>query len=144
MDEREFARRIEVYLEVDMPDVSGRKEIAEALSRRLFQYLPRGEGASSDHSQTIDELLPDDEVLVFTAAWDGNSVGYADLVREAVGSSSRRVIEIDVDDPVGGAIARHYRVLNTPAVVSVGGPAGSLIVGRRTVADLRGALSTSP
>lgn len=142
MEQDEFARRIEVYLKLDAPNLSDVRAIAEALSRRLFQYIhqppPPAPGGTSAALRT---LLPNDALLMFTAVWDGQSQAYRPTVREAAARLGRQFIELDVDDTVGGAIATAYRILNTPAVAT-GLPAhGRVLLGIRTASDLLSALS---
>jgi hypothetical protein len=51
------------------------------------------------------------------------------------------VIEVDVDDPIGSAIARLHDVLNTPSVVDARSSTPP-IVGSRTVEQIVAALGT--
>jgi hypothetical protein len=139
VDGAELARRIDVYLELDLPELKDRRRVAEALASRLFQYIRQPEPAAPNTSETLKALVPDGSVLVFTAPWDGDSRGYADVVRDAAEGSGRLVIEIDIEDPLGGAIARVLRVLYTPAFAerSAGGGLGPPVIGRRSAEELR-------
>ena len=64
----------------------------------------------------LETLLPSNGVLFFSAAWDGDSQRYRPIVQEVAGSLGYLLVEIDVDDLVGGAIAGAYFVPSTPAV----------------------------
>lgn len=133
MDRAEFIRRIAVYLEVDLPDVESRHEIAETLGRRLFPYVERQREDEPSTSATLAGLLPPKALLFFGAAWDGNTQTYRSTVQEAGRRLGRRVVEIDIDDPVGTAIARLWSVLNTPSVADADSPSGRLILGQRSL-----------
>lgn len=137
MDESELRRRIEVYLTADLPDVPHAPRIAEALAARLYQYI---EQPSSNEvartSSTLQALLPPDGVLFFGATWDGNTQHYRQTVQEAGRRLGRHVIEIDVDDSVGAAMARVFGVDRIPAVARAELPASDAIIGARATDDL--------
>lgn len=133
VDQEDFTRRIEVYLERDLPEIAERRQIAETLGPTLFQYVERA--ARPARSTLVHKLLPTDAVLFFSAAWDGYRQRYRTTVEEVTRRLARPLIEIDIDDPVGGAIAAHYGVGNVPTVVSTG-DGGSAIIGERSPEDL--------
>lgn len=142
MDREEFVRRIEVYLKLDLPDVEEARSIAEALGGRLFPYVREPPVHMNTDDSLLEKLLPSNALLFFTAAWDGNSQTYRPTVREVAGRLSRLVVEIDVDDPIGGAIAAAYSVPVTPAV-AVGLPAGGrVVVGPRGADELVSTLTS--
>jgi hypothetical protein len=95
----------------------------------------------ADESATPSSLLPNGRVLLFfSARWDGSALGYLSVVERVAQDLSATVVDIDIDDPVGSAIARVYRIANTPTVLDphLSRPP---IVGSRTAEDLRTALS---
>ncbi|HET7486960.1 MAG TPA: hypothetical protein VFJ85_03465 [Acidimicrobiales bacterium] len=136
MDHDEFVRRIEVYLKLDLPEVEEARSIAEALGERLFQYLRQPPVPLTANDSLLEALLPSNALLFFRAAWDGNSQKYRPIVQEVAGPLGRLLVEIDVDDLVGGAIAAAYSVRTTPAA-AVGLPArGRVVVGVRAADEL--------
>lgn len=142
MDQDEFVRRIEVYLKLDVPQVEEARSIAEALGRRLFQYVRQPPVPTKANDSLLETLLPSNGLLFFSAAWDGNSQQYRPIVQEVAGSLGCRLVEIDVDGLVGGAIAAAYAVLNTPAV-ALGLPArGRVVVGARGADELVSTLTS--
>jgi hypothetical protein len=65
VDKSEFIRRIEVYLELDSPDVSDRADVARRLGERLFEYVPQDSPSTARAaSETLLSLLPDTRVLL--------------------------------------------------------------------------------
>jgi thiol-disulfide isomerase/thioredoxin len=141
VDEAEFRRRIEVYLEADLPDLSEAARVADALAPRLLQYVRQPPEDAPTASATLDALLPADAFVFFGAAWDGNTQRYRPTVQQAARRLGRRVVEIDVDDPVGSAIAAVVSVVSTPAVVLAG--TKSPVVGERARDDLLASLAES-
>jgi hypothetical protein len=134
VDQPEFARRIEVYLETDLPDVGDRRRIAEALASRLYQYLRQPSEPRAEMSTTLHALVPPDALLFFAAAWDANSQQYRPVVDDAARLLGRRMVEIDIDDPIGGAVAAVLRVQNTPSVASLSTP--GVLVGVRPAEEI--------
>lgn len=146
MDKAEFARRIAVYLEQDAPALERPDEVAAALSDHLWQYT-----AASRVPNEFDEALDADllnsilgpgvAVFVFTARWDANSIGYAELVEQCtdgVLEVADRVLEADVDGRIGGALAASSEMSNTPAIAVVrGGELEDRLVGRRDEDTIR-------
>jgi hypothetical protein len=122
VDQDDFRRRIEVYLELDLPNLSERGSVAEVLSERLWQYVrqpaPREPAVASD---LLRVLLPRDKpsVLLFDAAWNGGTPGHAQVVRTVADEVGAAMLEIDVDDPVGGAIAAALGVVTVPTLALV-------------------------
>jgi thiol-disulfide isomerase/thioredoxin len=116
VNEAEFARRIEIYIERDLPAVVDRAVIAKTLGRQLFQYVKQEPPLDAvTPSPTVERLLPSENVLLFfSAGWDGHSQAYRPVVAEVARRLQTEVVEIDVDDSVGGAIAKLYSVLNVP------------------------------
>lgn len=133
MDQSEFARRIKVYVERDLPGIDADR-VAAALAPALFQYVRREAQPASGPSAFLESVLPTNALLLFTAAWDGNSQRYRPTVLDVAARVGRPVIEVDVDDPVGGAVARHYLVSATPTVV--GAQRVQVVIGERTSDDL--------
>lgn len=84
----------------------------------------------------LKALLPPDGLLFFSAVWDGNSQNYRPVVREAAGKLGRQVVELDVDDAVGGAIASAYSILNTPAIATGLPGRGRVVIGARDAGEL--------
>jgi thiol-disulfide isomerase/thioredoxin len=141
VDEAELRRRIEVYLVADLPGFSEAARVADALAPRLFQYIRQSAEEAPTASTTLDALLPADALVFFGASWDGNTQRYRSTVQQAAGRLGRRVVEVDVDDPVGSAIAAVFSVVSTPAVaVAV---RGSPIIGERALDDLVASLEAS-
>lgn len=132
VDQSEFTRRIEVYLKRDLPDVGDPRRLAEALASRLHQYLRQPPDPTPEMSATLQALVPRDALLYFGAPWDSYSQRYRPVVEDAARRLGRRLVEIDVDDPVGGAIAAVLKVVNTPSVASLSTP--GLLVGVQTQA----------
>jgi hypothetical protein len=141
VDEAELRRRIEVYLEADLPGFSEAARVADALAPRLFQYIRQSAEEAPAASTTLDALLPADALVFFGAAWDGNTQRYRPTVQQAAGRLGRRVVEVDVDDPVGSAIAAVSSVVSTPAVALA--VTGSPIIGERALDDLVASLEAS-
>ena len=133
VDQSEFARRIKAYLQRDLPGVDADR-VAASLAPALFQYVRTEEGPPRGRSAFLEGLLPRNALLLFTATWDGNSQRYRPTVFDVAARVGRPVIEVDVDDPVGGAIARHYGVLTTPTVVDA--HRAEVIDGERTTDEL--------
>lgn len=133
MDQSEFARRIKAYLERDLPGVDADR-VAASLAPALFQYVRGEEEPPRGRSAFLEGLLPRNALLLFTAAWDGNSQRYRPPVLDVAARVGRPVIEVDIDDPVGGAVARHYGVLTTPTVVDA--QRTEVIIGERTADEL--------
>jgi hypothetical protein len=142
VDQSEFTRRIEVYLKTDLPDVGDPRRIAEALAPRLYQYLRQPPDPTPELSTTLQALVPQDALLFFGAAWDAYSQQYRPVVQDAARRMGRRLVEIDVDDPVGGAIAAVLRVANTPSVASLSVP--GLLVGVRAIEEIEQRFHASP
>jgi hypothetical protein len=140
VDKDEFTRRIAVHLERDLPDLPDPQRVAEVLGRHLFQYVAQTPTHSDGSSSVLDALLSRDAVLFFTAPWDGNSQQYRLTVQDVGRQLGRRVLEIDIDDPVGGAIAATLEVPQVPAVVDPGGTAIP-IVGVRGAEELSSLLA---
>jgi len=137
MDESELRRRIEVYLRADLPNVPQAARIAEVLAARLYQYVRQpSPNEVTRTSSVLEALLPPDGVLFFGASWDGHTLQYRQIVQEAGRRLGRQVIEIDVDDLVGSAVAQIFGVGNVPAVACADLPPSDAIVGVRAVDDL--------
>ena len=142
MDESEFRRRIEVYLRADLPNVPQAARIAEVLAARLYQYVRQpSPNEVTRTSSVLEALFPPDGVLFFGASWDGHTLQYRQTVQEAGRRLGRQVIEIDVDDLVGSAVATMFGVGNIPAVARAGLPASDAIIGVPAVDDLVSFLS---
>jgi thiol-disulfide isomerase/thioredoxin len=141
VDEPELRRRIEVYLEADLPGFSEAARVAGALAPRLFQYIGQSDEEAPTASTTLDALLPADALVFFGASWDGNTQRYRPTVHQAAGRLGRRVVEVDVDDPVGSAIAAVFSVASTPAVALA--VTGSPIIGERALDDLVASLEAT-
>jgi thiol-disulfide isomerase/thioredoxin len=141
VDEAELRRRIEVYLEADLPNFSEPARVADALAPRLFQYIRQPAEEAPTASTTLDALLPADALVFFGASWDGYTQRYRPTVHQAAERLGRRVVEVDVDDPVGSAIAAVFSVVSTPAVALVG--TGSPIIGERALDDLVASLGAT-
>ena len=136
VDQEELVRRITVYLQLDMPHLNDPRAIAEALGSRLHQYVRPEPSPPPDRYPTLEALLPEDALVFFVAVWDGNSQRFRPVVEGVAAELGRRVIEVDVDDRVGGAIAAAYSVLNTPAVASGLPGQGAVIIGERDPEEL--------
>jgi hypothetical protein len=140
VDEAEFARRIKVYLELDSPDVPNPTEVATRLATHLYCYVRPERTGPPAPSKTLFSLLPEGRVLLmFTASWDGSAPGYRTVVEKVAQKLRAVLIEVDVDDPVGSAIARLCEVTNTPSVVDARSSRPP-IVGARTGDELTAAL----
>lgn len=133
MEQSEFARRIKVYVERDLPGVDA-DSVASALAPALFQYVRTEAQPASGRSAFLEGVLPRNALLLFTATWDGNSQRYRPTVLDVAARVRRPVIDVDVDDPVGCAVARHYLILNTPTVVDA--QRAEVIIGERTSDEL--------
>jgi thiol-disulfide isomerase/thioredoxin len=137
VDQAELTRRIEVYLEADLPDFSEAGRVANGLAPRLLPYIrPREEAPTA--SATLNALLPADALLFFGASWDGHTQRYRPTVQQAARRLGLNIIEIDVDDPVGSAIAAVFSVVATPTVALTG--TESPVVGERPLDDLLASL----
>jgi hypothetical protein len=138
LDQAEFTRRITRYLELDLPALESPEMVAQVLGERLWPYVAPKQLPTPDRECDADLLIqlfgPDPVALVFTARWDGNSTGYAALVR----TIEDRVIEVDFDGGIAAGIANWAGIMITPAVVLVraGSPTGR-ILGRRSADELR-------
>jgi hypothetical protein len=141
VDEAELRRRIEVYLEADLPSFSEAARVSDALAPRLFQCIRQPAEEAPTASTTLDALLPADALVFFGASWDGYTHRYRPTVHQAAERLGRRVVEVDVDDPVGSAIAALFSVVSTPAVALVG--TGSPIIGERALDDLVASLGAT-
>lgn len=53
VDEEEFRRRIDIYLQRDLPEVQDRRRIAEVLGRRLFQYVRQNSKSRDPGTRSI-------------------------------------------------------------------------------------------
>jgi hypothetical protein len=144
MDQAEFRRRIRVYLGVDLPDLADADRIASALSERLFQYVRQPTAPEARDSPSLHSLLADERVLLFfTAQWDGSAPGYRDVVGRVAELLGVRVVDVDVDDPVGGGMARLFGVMSTPCVIDVADRTRRLI-GPRSEEELAAAFGSLP
>jgi len=101
VEQSEFARRIKVYVERDLPGVDADR-VASAVAPTVFEYV-RTEAAqpASGRSAFLEGVLPRNALLLFTATCDGNSQRYRPTVLDVAARVGRPVIEVDVDDPVG-------------------------------------------
>jgi hypothetical protein len=141
MDQAEFTRRIKVYLDLDFPKLNDTGALADRLGQRLFEYLRQERLQPAGESETLLSLLPKGRVLFwFFARWDASASGYREIIERVSADLHATVIEIDVDDPIGGAIACAHGIANVPAVVDARS-SGSPVVGARTAEDLRAALT---
>ncbi len=75
VDQSEFARRIKVYVERDLPGVDADR-VAASLAPALFQYVRREQAPASGRSAFLEGFVPRNALVLFTAAWDGNSQRY--------------------------------------------------------------------
>lgn len=138
MDQVEFTRRILRYLQLDLPELESPELVADRLGDRLWQYarpnpLPNYE-VELDGAVVKQIFGEDVTALVFTARWDGNSLGYADRVRGCLGN----VIEVDIDGRIGGALAGWADVVSTPAIVLVrSGTSRGPLIGRRETEQIQ-------
>lgn len=76
MDQNEFTRRIQVYLQDDLPEVPEPQRIADVLGARLFQYVEQQKEPPDPASPVLAALLPPKALLFFTATWDDRSQRY--------------------------------------------------------------------
>lgn len=78
-------------------------------------------------------LLPTESVLFFDAKWNGSAPEYQAIVGEIAERLGSTMIQIDIDDAIGGAIARFLNVVTVPTVVRISsGKAIAFVVGARS------------
>jgi hypothetical protein len=136
VDLEEFIRRVKVYLDLDFPGLADAEGVAAALGVRLFQYVRQPLPEAYRDSRTVRSLLRDEPALLFfTADWDGSAPGYRAVVGRVGEALGLRVVDVDIDDPVGSALARLQRVLNTPCVIGTWNP-DLRVVGERAEEEL--------
>jgi hypothetical protein len=88
--------------------------------------------------------LANERVLrFFTAPWDGSAPGYRDVVGRVAEVLEVRVVDVDVDDAVGGGMARLFGVMSTPCVIDVADRTRRLI-GARSQEELAAAFGSLP
>lgn len=136
MDQEELVRRIAVYLQLDMPHLNDSRAIAEALGSRLIQYVRPEPSPAADRCATLKALVPKNTLLFFFGVWNGNSQRFRPVVEEVARKLGRRVIEVDVDGPIGGAI-RSCLLRSQHAGRRYGTSGrGAVIIGKRDPAEL--------
>jgi len=91
------------------------------------QAVPRGRALS--HDGAVSTLIH------FTATWaDGICAPHRSLVRESANLLGCELVERDIDKHPEDA--RHYGVLNVPAVAVMDHPEGDSVMGARLADDL--------
>jgi hypothetical protein len=123
MDQGEFQRRVKVYLDADRPELSDTEGLAAVLSGQLFQYVREPPQPLDGESSSLRSLLDGERVLLyFSAGWVRSAPGYREVVGRAGEMLLRRVVDVEIDDPIGSALARYYGVTNTPTVIDTAEP----------------------
>jgi hypothetical protein len=136
VDLEEFIRRVKIYLDLDFPGLADAEGVAAALGVRLFQYVRQPLPEAYRDSRTLQSLLQDEPALLFfTADWDGSAPGYRAVVGRVGEALGLRVVDVDIDDPVGSALARLQRLMNTPCVIGTWNP-DLCVVGERAEEEL--------
>ena len=144
MEQEEFRRRIRVYLDTDLADLADADRVATALSQRLFQYVRQPELPEVGESTSLQSLLADERVLLFfTAQWDGSAPGYREIVGRMAEGLGVRVVDVDIDDPVGAGMTRLYGVMSTPCLIDTSEPSRR-VLGARTEGHLRELFASEP
>jgi len=142
MDQEEFERRIKIYIGLDLPELAEPDRVATALSERLFQYVRQPIPPVVGDSPSLQSLLAGERVvLFFSAPWDGSAPGYRDVVGQVAEAFGIRVIDVDIDDPVGGGMAQLFEVMNTPCVIDASDRRRRLM-GARSVDELMAMLDS--